>query len=217
MANKPSTVPEGLVRKETLWTAVLLALAAGFFIGVVFTIYKSSPPAGMPAAGPVQQQPASGELTTEQASRLFELERQAKATPDNPETWAQIGHVYFDSGNAGKAIAAYEKSLSIKPDNPDVLTDLGVMYRRSGKPQKALESFDKAIAVNPAHQVSWFNKGIVLIHDLKDIPGGIAAWETLLKINPLAMAPNGQSVDELVTQFRAMGGNAAAPKGKPAS
>ena len=91
------------------------------------------------------------------------------------------------------------------------------MYRRSGRPQKALESFDKAIALNPAHQVSRFNKGIVMIHDLKDIPGGIAAWEELLKINPLAMAPNGQSVDELVTQFRAMSRDAAAPKGKPAS
>ena len=219
MAKKPSPQLEGYVRKETLWTAIMLSVAAGFFIGVVFTIFKSSPAPGVaPTAGPVQQAAApAGEMTEEQAARLFQLERQAAARPDDPETWAQIGHIYFDSGNPGKAISAYEKSVALKPGDADVLTDLGVMYRRSGQPEKAIESFDKAIAANPAHQVSRFNKGIVLIHDLKDIPGGIAAWDALLKINPTAMAPNGQSVDELVTQFRAMGGSGGAPQAKPAS
>ncbi|MFH1981276.1 MAG: tetratricopeptide repeat protein [Pseudomonadota bacterium] len=218
MTNQPSPRPEGFVRKETLWTAIMLSVAAGFFIGVVFTIFKSSPPTGVPPTSTMQQPKAApGELTDEQAAHLFELERQAAAQPNDPETWAQIGHVYFDSGNPDKAIDAYEKSVALKPDNADVLTDLGVMYRRNGKPEKAVENFDKAMAVDPAHQVSRFNKGIVLIHDLKDIPGGIAAWEALLKINPVAMAPNGQSVDELVTQFRAMSGAGAAPKTKPAS
>lgn len=212
MAKKPTAVPEGCVRKETLWTAVMLSLAAGFLIGVVFTIFKSGPTGGMPPGmpGPPAQSGApSGGLSDQQAARLFELERQAEARPDDPELWAQIGHLYFDGGNPAKAIAAYEKSLAIRPGNADVLTDLGVMYRRDGNPEKAVAVFDKAIAADPSHQVSRFNKGIVLIHDMKDIPGGLAAWEALLEIDPTAMAPNGQSVDELVTQFRAMSTKAA--------
>ena len=47
-----------------------------------------------------------------------------------------------------------------------------------------------------------FNKGIVLLHDLKDKEGAVAAWEGLLEINPVAVAPNGQSVDELIQQYR---------------
>jgi cytochrome c-type biogenesis protein CcmH/NrfG len=217
MAKKKSAPVDGYVRKETLWTAVMLSLAAGFFIGVVFTIFKSPPTMGTPGAPPAASRAPSGGLSDEQAARLFELERKAEATPDNPDIWAEIGHIYFDGGNAEKAIEAYEKSLAIAPDNANVLTDLGVMYRRNGKPEMAVAQFDKAIAADASHQVSRFNKGIVLIHDLKDLDGGIAAWESLLEVNPLAMAPNGQSVDELVTQFRAMRDNASGAKGKPSS
>jgi cytochrome c-type biogenesis protein CcmH/NrfG len=155
------------------------------------------------------RQPAPGQISEDDASRLLELEKKVKANPADAALWAQIGNLYFDSGIFGNAIDAYETSLKYKPDNPDVLTDLGVMYRRSGNPEKAVEKFDAAMAVDPKHQVSRFNKGIVLIHNLKDLDGGIAAWEALLEINPLAMAPNGQSVDELIQQFRAMTKNAA--------
>ena len=205
MADKQQTVPAGFVRKETLWTAVMVALAAGFLIGVLFTVFKSSRQSPMPPAGTgMPRQPAPGQISEADASRLFDLEQKVKTNPADAASWAQIGNLYFDSGNFDKAIEAYETSLKYKPDNPNVLTDLGVMYRRRGNPRKAVEKFDAAIAIDPTHQVSRFNKGIVLIHDLKDLEGGIASWEALLAINPLAMAPNGQSVDELIQQFRAM-------------
>ncbi len=44
--------------------------------------------------------------------------------------------------------------------------------------------------------------GIVLLHDLNDPEGTIQTWEGLLQINPLAMAPNGRSVSELVEQLK---------------
>jgi hypothetical protein len=40
------------------------------------------------------------------------------------------------------------------------------------------------------------------MHDLDDRKGAIRAWEALLEINPVAMAPNGQSVDELIVHYR---------------
>jgi hypothetical protein len=42
----------------------------------------------------------------------------------------------------------------------------------------------------------------VLLHDLRDERGAIRAWEDLMKVNPFAMAPNGQSVDQLVVQMK---------------
>ena len=54
--------------------------------------------------------------------------------------------------------------------------------------------------------MSRFNKGIVLMHDLNDIKGAIKAWEDLLQINPVAVAPNGMSVDQLVQSMKQQAG-----------
>ena len=74
--------------------------------------------------------------------------------------------------------------------------------RRKGQPEEAIKSFDEAIRVDPKHEVSRFNKGIVLLHDMDKPQEGIQAWEQLLKINPFAEAPGGKTVDELVTIYR---------------
>jgi tetratricopeptide (TPR) repeat protein len=76
------------------------------------------------------------------------------------------------------------------------------MYRRAGRPEDAVREFDRAIAIDPKLENPRFNKGVVLLHDLNDREGAIRAWEGLLNINPLAKAPNGQSVDELITHYR---------------
>ena len=131
------------------------------------------------------------------------LEKETAANPDNVEGWIQLGNLYFDNDNFDGAIGAYEKALALTPGNADVWTDLGVMYRRKDQPQKAVEAFDQAIKVDPRHQTCRFNKGVVLLHDLKDMPGAIAAWEELIRINPVATTPSGQSVDELVQQLKA--------------
>jgi cytochrome c-type biogenesis protein CcmH/NrfG len=131
------------------------------------------------------------------------LEKEAAAHPDNADIWIQLGNTYFDGNDPDRAAAAYEKALALTPDNPDVWTDLGVMYRRKGQPQKAVEAFDRAIKIDSRHQTARFNKGVVLLHDLQDMPAAIQAWEELVRINPVATTPNGQSVDELVQQMKA--------------
>jgi len=42
----------------------------------------------------------------------------------------------------------------------------------------------------------------VLLHDLNDAAGGIKAWEEIIEQNPMAMAPNGESVDALVQRMK---------------
>jgi len=72
------------------------------------------------------------------------------------------------------------------------------MYRRNGQPQKAVELFDRAITIAPNLEQPRFNKGVVLLNDMKDREGAIKAWEELLKINPNALAPGGQPLTELI-------------------
>jgi cytochrome c-type biogenesis protein CcmH/NrfG len=193
--------PEGnFVKKETMFIVALITLVIGFLGGIFYSALQSGPAESVQQTTSAPPPPASQQsgMTNEQAQTILTLEQEVAVNPNNADAWVQLGHVYFDTDNPPKAIRAYEKSLELRPGDPNVLTDLGVMYRRNGQPDKALESFDKAIAIDPNHQQSRFNKGIVLRYDLNDRKGAIKAWEELLKINPKAMAPNGQPVSEAI-------------------
>jgi cytochrome c-type biogenesis protein CcmH/NrfG len=126
------------------------------------------------------------------------LEAETRRNPANAAAWVELGNAYFDSDQVKPSIEAYRKALDLQPNNADVATDMGVMLRKDGRPQDAVQAFDRAIAINPKHEISRLNKGIVLLHDLQDGPGALRAWEGLLEVNPMAMAPGGMSVDQMV-------------------
>jgi cytochrome c-type biogenesis protein CcmH/NrfG len=195
MAKKKQQGEGSYVRKETFLLVTLLALAVGFFGGVMFAVFKSD--SGLP-----RQQPSAEVAESDRSDMIVALEKETRANPQNVEAWTELGNSYFDTNQYEKAINAYQKSLELKPDNANVWTDMGVMYRRSGKPQEAIRAFERAFEIDPKHEVSRMNKGIVLLHDLKDTQGAIKAWEGLLEVNPIAMAPNGQSVDQMVVQLK---------------
>lgn len=195
MAQKHTALQGTQVSRQTLITSVVIALMVGFFGGLVFSAYKSTTnlPAPSGAAAPREQQ---------LAIMLSALEDKVRANPQDAASWIQIGNIHFDADRPREAIAAYEKALALEPGNAEVLTDLGIMYRRAGDPHEAVRRFDQAIGANPKLENPRFNKGIVLLNDLNDRAGAIKAWEDLLAINPLARAPNGQSLDELITHYK---------------
>lgn len=125
---------------------------------------------------------------------IREVEAYLENHPGDADAWTKLGNLFFDSDQFENSITAYQKSLKISPGNKNVMTDMGVMYRRINQPEKAVDIFDRVIEQDPLFETARFNKGVVLIHDLNDIQGGIRAWEDLVSINPLAMAPNGEAV-----------------------
>ena len=202
MANKKQKDNAQYVRKETFWLGTLLALALGFFGGVMFAVLKSDT-----GTVPRMQQPQAPQAQTQVAkpdrsSMIRALEDETAKNPQNTKAWVQLGNEYFDTDQYDKSIWAYQKALELDPNNANVWTDMGIMYRRSGKPQEAIKAFDKAIEVDPKHEPSRLNKGIVLLHDMQDFDGAIAAWEELLEVNPIAMAPTGRSIDEMVQSMK---------------
>lgn len=186
----------GYIKSENVIWFVVASLLIGFVTGVAFGIYKSGT-----IADPHQPAPSAG-MDIERQQEIDKLKSQAEKNPQDMDAWVQLGHQYFDANLPDKAIAAYEKALAIGPENANVWTDLGVMYRRSGSLEKAVAAFDKAINIDPTHEISRFNKGIVLFHDLKDEKGALAAWESLLAINPNAKSPGGQTLRELVDHIK---------------
>ncbi len=188
------------VKKESAILIGLACLIIGFLGGIVFSIYRSPTPVPVQVSSPEQQ--AQQDLSQQLAAAIVRFEQELAQDPNNEQTLIQLGHAYYDSGNPPKAIEAYSKALAINPNNPDVLTDMGVMYKQNGQPQKALESFDKAIKLNPKHEQARFNKGIVLMYDLKDKEGAIKVWEELVEIDPSAKAPNNMLVSDIIAQVK---------------
>jgi len=171
----------------------------GFVCGVGFAAYKLGGSEGQPATA--TSQAANGEAD-QMAAAITNLEATVTAKPDDFQSWVQLGHLYYDTGQAEKAISAYTTSLKYHSGDANLITDLGVMYRQVKQPEKAIEMFEKAQAMDALHQPSRFNEGIVRFYDLKDTEGAIASWEELLKINPDAKAGNGQKIREFVDQIK---------------
>ena len=193
-----SKIAKGYVKTvNTIWL-VTIALAVGFTGGVVFSAYRGS--SLVPMTG--QPEGAAPSLSAQEQAALRSLIQRTQADPKDLEAWTQLGHIYFDNGQHAMAIDAYEQALSLDSGRPDVWTDLGVMYRRAGDPSKAVSSFERAIAIDPGHRIALFNKGVVLMHDLRDTQGALAAWETLVRIDPEAKTPSGQSVKELIEELK---------------
>lgn len=197
---KEKNTSEKLYKFETLAIAVCVAVAFGFTAGAAFTIYKLDTSESVSRMPPASTG-VSAAMDPGNESRIAMFEKVVKENPQDSATWKTLGDLYFDTKRYEEAINAYEKFLAILPNDPNVLTDLGVMHRRSGNSKKALESFERAITADPKHETARFNKGIVLLHDFNDEKSAVAAWRGLLEINPLAMAPNGQTVDELIKHF----------------
>jgi cytochrome c-type biogenesis protein CcmH/NrfG len=187
----------GYVKSENVIWFVVAALLIGFVTGVAFGIYKSG------TIFDPHQSPPPATLDADRQKMIAALKERVAQNPQDMDAWIELGHHYFDVNLPDDAIDAYQKALAIDPDNADVWTDMGVMYRRSGSPDKAVTAFDRAMNIDSRHEVSRFNKGIVLFHDLKDEKGALAAWESLLAINPNARSSSGQTVRELVDHIKA--------------
>ena len=173
----------------------LIVFIIGFICGIGFAAYKID--SGKPA---VNQHIASGQ-GSEAASAIHSLEAEVTANPENFQAWVQLGHLYYDTNQYPKAIAAYTTSLKYHPGDANLLTDLGVMCRRTGDPEKAIEWFAKAQAMDANHQPSRLNEGIVRHFDLGDTKGAIVAWNELLAINPEMRLNNGEKLSEFIARI----------------
>ncbi|WP_020589232.1 tetratricopeptide repeat protein [Desulfobacter curvatus] len=217
MNQTPKT--EKKITRQAFYISILISLTLGFLMGTAYTSFKLAdsqqpglrpmPPdmmGNMPKGAPALEKKDGGDqrpdLATMADPHIKELQAFLKENPDNAQAWIKLGNAFFDIDRFGDSIHAYEKALSIEPNHPHVLTDLGVMYRRNNEPEKALKAFSKAVAVQPDFEIAWFNKGIVYMHDLNDIPKAIEAWEQLVKVNPEARTSGGKLVSELIETLK---------------
>lgn len=161
-------------------------------------------PAGQtPSAGQAASAapPAAPAIPPEQAARIAALEKAVLDNPSDARNWTELGNLYFDTNQPGRAVTAYQRSLALAPDNADVITDMGIMFRELGEFEKAVAQFRRASSVSPRHENALFNEGVVLYYDLQRRDDAMKAWQRLLAVNPAARTPDGKSVADMLRQL----------------
>jgi tetratricopeptide (TPR) repeat protein len=157
---------------------VVLGITAGTFI------YLNSNQRDMqPRTADVQ--PTEKRPPLDLANRVTALEQMIAREPQNPDYPTQIGNLYYDAGEYGKAADYYRRSLSIRPRDPNVETDLATSLHYLGQDDKALELLDNVLSYKPSFSQAKFNKGIVLAEGKKDLKNGIAVLEDLMRSDPV--------------------------------
>jgi cytochrome c-type biogenesis protein CcmH/NrfG len=197
---------------ETPWTAkqayglAVFCLLLGVTLGYLFRGSAS------PANDVVASAPATGNVgrnsakpTAEQQKTIVDraaaslLEAVTK-NPNDTESLANLGNVYYDGELYPEAIKYYQRALEINPNNADVRTDLGTAYWYLGDADRALTEFNKSLKVRPNHPGTMFNMGIVEWQGKGNPAAAITTWQQLLKENP--NYPQRQQVEDLIAKAR---------------
>lgn len=142
------------------------------------------PAAGCKKSQPPQPSQEAAPLRLDAGAEIESYKEILRKDPNNLQALIGIANLYYDTNQDAKAIEHYQKALSLEPTNANVRTDMALMYRRSGNVDRAIEELKKAISYNPRHPQSRYNLGVILIHDKRDLEGGIRSWEGLLESIP---------------------------------
>lgn len=179
---------------------LLVGLVLGYLLRGSAPVATSAPTAMMErAAAPVAAATAGAapagtpeghpKLTLDQMKRMADAKAASlletlKTNPKDAKTLNQLGVLYRATHQFKEAEGYYEKSLEIDPGNADVRTDLASCLYYTGDVDGALVQLNKALTYNPKHAGALMNIGIIKWQGKNDVPGAIAAWEKLLKLNP---------------------------------
>ena len=78
----------------------------------------------------------------------------------------------------------------------------------TGDVDGALAELDKALTYDPKHAGTLMNIGIIKWQGKNDIDGAVAAWQTLLKLNP--NFPQKDVIEHMITEAKQKQGTASA-------
>jgi len=167
---------------------LLIGLAGGWFIRGSQGSRSGSSESSVPAATQAMTG-QSGEPTSEQMRRMADkqaepLLQQLGKEPNNADTLAKIGNIYYDTQQFPVAIDYYQRALKLRPADASVRTDMATAYWYTGNADLAISEFNRALADEPNKPNALFNLGVVQWQGKMDSEEALATWQRLLETNP---------------------------------
>lgn len=96
---------------------------------------------------------------------------------DNATAWYNLGNALRAQNDLSAAVEAYKKAIAFRPNLAIAWTALANASKHD--PAVALAAYHKATALDPTLVVAWYNLA-VLLHNRKDLPGAIKAYEKIV-------------------------------------
>ena len=158
----------------------------GLLVGWILGTQTARPaPAPAPqAAAAASPSPGERQPPPLDVQRAADLERQAKARPDDPTLAAELGNVYYDAERFDLAIPWYETSLRLDARNVNVSTDLALCYYFTSDADKALRQIDYSLSIDARHTKTLLNQGIIRAFGKQDLQGAAESWQKVVQIAP---------------------------------
>lgn len=215
------------------WTATQTYVMAAvcLLIGVLvgYLVRGSSNPAGQAAMASAEMQPAAAAASSGMGQQamptLDDMKRMAdkqaepllaklKTDPKNLELLNKTALTYKAAHQFQEAIVYFQKALDVDPKNVAIRTDMASCIYYTGNVDGALAELNKSLTYDPKHPGTLMNIGIIKWQGKNDVDGAIAAWQTLLKLNP--NFPQKEVIEHLIAeakQERKTAQSANPPKG----
>lgn len=118
------------------------------------------------------------------------LEKAAAMIDWDPELWNYMGVAYWNKGDLGNAVAAYERALALDPKYAAVLANLGTAQaslamrnKDAAELRRAIDSFKRALESDPRDAAAY--NGLGAAYRLRgDVDAAISCFEQALAIEP---------------------------------
>lgn len=102
-----------------------------------------------------------------QAGRFEEAQQACRdlteTYPDEPSSWFLYGTTTLESGDAGAAIPALERAVSMHRANAAYIRMLARAYRTAGRNDDAADTLDRALAIEPDHPEALLTLGLIRV------------------------------------------------------
>ena len=131
-----------------------------------------------------------------------------KADPKNVDLLNKTALTYKAAHQFKDAIIYFQKALDVDPKNVPIRTDMASCMYYMGDVDGALAELDKALTYDPKHPGTLMNIGIIKWQGKNDVNGAIAAWQTLLKLNP--NFPQKAVIEHLISEAKQQQATASA-------
>ncbi|SPF44412.1 putative Tetratricopeptide repeat protein [Candidatus Sulfotelmatobacter kueseliae] len=200
-------------------TCLLLGIAAGYFLHAPVEARPNTMEAAVasnpPFAPASMQMPSAADLKRMADKQVAPLLEQLQKDPKDADLLAKIGSSYMAAQQFDSARQYYEQSVAVKPQ-ADVMNQLAFVYVKLGDLDKGIETLNQALTVDPKNPGILYNLGFYEWKGKADPKAAIAAWNTLLKVDP--KNPKRAEVEQMMAQAKKHLGIAPGTKTeKPAS